>query len=45
VDHGAREPIGRQIQRSPGREITAEAMGIAASLCAYTNDQITVEEL
>jgi len=27
------------------REITEEAMRIAASLCVYTNDQITVEEL
>ena len=27
------------------REITAEAMRIAASLCVYTNDQITIEEL
>jgi len=27
------------------REITAEAMRIAASLCVYTNDHITVEEL
>ncbi|MFI5341594.1 MAG: ATP-dependent protease subunit HslV [Candidatus Methylomirabilales bacterium] len=27
------------------RQITEEAMRIAASLCVYTNDQITVEEL
>lgn len=27
------------------RQITEEAMHIAASLCVYTNDQITVEEL
>ena len=27
------------------REITEEAMRIAASLCVYTNDRITVEEL
>jgi len=27
------------------REITEEAMRIAASLCVYTNDQITIEEL
>ncbi len=27
------------------RQITEEAMRIAASLCIYTNDQITVEEL
>jgi ATP-dependent HslUV protease subunit HslV len=27
------------------REITEEAMRIAARLCVYTNDQITTEEL
>jgi ATP-dependent HslUV protease subunit HslV len=29
----------------PAREIAAEAMRIAASLCIYTNEQITIEEL
>jgi len=29
----------------PPREIVAEAMGIAASICVYTNDQLTVEEV
>ncbi len=27
------------------REIAAEAMGIAASICIYTNDSFTIEEL
>ena len=27
------------------REIVAEAMRIAASICVYTNDQVTIEEL
>ena len=27
------------------REIAAEALRIAAAICIYTNDQITVEEL
>ncbi len=27
------------------REIAAEAMGVAASLCVYTNDHISIEEL
>jgi ATP-dependent HslUV protease subunit HslV len=29
----------------PARAIAEESMRIAASICIYTNDQITVEEL
>jgi ATP-dependent HslUV protease subunit HslV len=31
--------------RLSAREITEEAMRIAAALCVYTNDRITLEEL
>ena len=32
-------------RRSPRREIAREAMRIAAELCIYTNDRLTLEEL
>ena len=31
--------------RAPAREIAERALGIAADICVFTNNQLTIEEL
>ncbi len=42
---GRRPGADRATPTSSAREIAVEALQIAAGICVYTNDQITVEEL
>ena len=45
VRPGGRPGAGGALRRSTPRRSPLEAMRVAAGICVYTNDQITVEEL